>query len=187
MRYLSLLLALGALVYSAPSFTHHSFAIYDIDNKISRTGILKKFEFSNPHIKIVLEVTLDDGSKETWVLESMNPRRWDSFDYPRDFVKVGEKVTLLGWPARNGRDEVAAHSMEHILRARRNDAQLAGRNYRDWRPSVKLSKHCDIFEYMRRYLPIAGIIEIVDFTRQQGNGVTTRHRAKSEFETKTII
>ena len=107
LRYLSLLLALGALVYSAPSFTHHSFAIYDIDNKISRTGILKKFEFSNPHIKIVLEVTLDDGSKETWVVESMNPRRWDSFDYPRDFVKVGEKVTLLGWPARNGRDEVA--------------------------------------------------------------------------------
>lgn len=107
MRYPIFLTALALILASGLAGAHHSFATYDIDNKISRTGVLKKFEFKNPHIEIVLEATLDDGSKETWVIESMNPRRWDSFDYPRDFVKAGGTVTLLGWPARDGKDEMA--------------------------------------------------------------------------------
>ncbi len=86
---------------------HHSFAIYDIDNKIKRTGTLTKFQFKNPHIELILEATLDNGSKETWLIESMNPRRWDSFEYPRDVAKVGEEVTIHGWPARDGTDKMA--------------------------------------------------------------------------------
>lgn len=86
---------------------HHSFAVYDIDNKIKRTGILTKFQFKNPHIELVLEATLDDGSTETWQIESMNPRRWDSSEYPRDIAEVGEKVTIHGWPARDGTDMMA--------------------------------------------------------------------------------
>ena len=83
---------------------HHSFAIYDIDNKISRTGVLTLFEFSQPHIQLVLDATFEDGSMETWEIESMAPRRWDSFEHPRDVAAVGETVTILGWPARDGSD-----------------------------------------------------------------------------------
>ena len=85
---------------------HHSFAGYDIDNKIRRTGVLTKFSFNAPHIQLVLEVENDDGTKETWKIESMNPRRWDSMGNRRDIAKVGETVTILGWPARNGKDEM---------------------------------------------------------------------------------
>jgi len=107
MRTPTIIAGLALILASSPAAAHHSFAVYDIDNKISRSGVLKKIEFKNPHIEMVLEAALEDGSKETWVIESMNPRRWDSFDYPRDFVKVGDKVTLLGWPARDGKDEMA--------------------------------------------------------------------------------
>ncbi len=107
MRFPTIIAGLALALTSSLAAAHHSFAIYDIDNKISRTGVLKKFKFSNPHIEIVLEATLENGSKETWAIESMNPRRWDSFDYPRDFVKVGDKVTMLGWPARDGKNEMA--------------------------------------------------------------------------------
>ena len=86
---------------------HHSFAIYDIDNRISRTGVLTLFEFSQPHIQLVLDATLEDGSMETWEIESMAPRRWDSFEHPRDVAAVGETVTILGWPARDGSDTMA--------------------------------------------------------------------------------
>ena len=89
------------------SQAHHSFAIYDIDNKIQRTGVLTKFEFAQPHIQLVLEAELADGSKETWEIESMAPRRWDSFEHPRDVAAVGETVTILGWPARDGSDTMA--------------------------------------------------------------------------------
>ena len=89
------------------SKAHHSFAIYDIDNKIQRTGVLTLFEFSQPHIQLVLEAVLEDGSTETWEIESMAPRRWDSFEHPRDVASVGETVTILGWPARDGSDTMA--------------------------------------------------------------------------------
>ena len=85
---------------------HHSFAIYDIDNKIQRTGVLAKFEFSQPHIQLVLEVEREDGSTETWEIESMAPRRWDRFNRPRDVASAGETVTILGWPARDGSDRM---------------------------------------------------------------------------------
>ena len=85
---------------------HHSFAIYDIDNKIQRTGVLTRIEFSNPHIRLVLEVEREDDSTETWGIESMAPRRWDSFGHPRDVASAGETVTILGWPSRDGSDRM---------------------------------------------------------------------------------
>lgn len=107
MRRLFSLLAGLSVLLCLPSQAHHSFAIYDIDNKIQRTGVLTKFTFSNPHIQLVLEVESEDGSKETWIIESMNPGRWDRSGNPRDVASVGETVTILGWPARDGTDQMA--------------------------------------------------------------------------------
>ena len=104
-RSIALLAGLSALI-SHQSQAHHSFAIYDIDNKIQRTGVLTKFAFSTPHIQLVLEVKNGDGGKEIWQIESMNPGRWDRSGNPRDVASVGETVTILGWPARNGQDEM---------------------------------------------------------------------------------
>ena len=86
---------------------HHSFAIYDIDNKIERTGVLTKYDIVSPHIKMEVEVTKDDGTKENWVIETMAPRRWDSEGKDREWVAVGDTVTVFGWPRRNGEDEMA--------------------------------------------------------------------------------
>ena len=106
MKLLSTLTTALLVLISYSAQAHHSFAIYDIDNKISRTGVLTKFEFANPHILMTLEVTNDDGSKATWHIESMNPRRWDDRGLDRGVAEVGETVTIVGWPARNGEDDM---------------------------------------------------------------------------------
>lgn len=90
---------------------HHSFAIYDVDNKIERTGVLKKFSFTTSHIQLELEVENSDGSFSTWEIESMSPMRWDRTGKPRDVAKPGETLTISGWPARNGRDEMLLSSI----------------------------------------------------------------------------
>ena len=51
-----------------------------------------------------LVVERDDGSMETWVVESGAPRRWDSYGLDASVANVGEAVTILGWPARDGSD-----------------------------------------------------------------------------------
>lgn len=81
---------------------HHSFAIYDLENKTELKGKIVSFKFIQPHTKLVLEVMLEDGKTEQWEIETMNPRRWDSFDLDRNFVKEGDNISLLGWAARNG-------------------------------------------------------------------------------------
>lgn len=98
--------AIGSVALVATAFAHHSFAIYDIDNKIERTGVLTKMEYRNPHIQFVVEVTKKDGTKEIWDIESMNTGRWDSNVKKRDVAKIGETVTVLGWPARDGSDHM---------------------------------------------------------------------------------
>jgi hypothetical protein len=98
--------AILILALAGGAQAHHSFAIYDIDNKIERHGVVTKFEFAQPHILMVLEAERSDGTTETWAIESMAPRRWDGFGYPRDVTNVGDEVTILGWPARNGEDEM---------------------------------------------------------------------------------
>jgi len=98
-KHLLCLLAFG--LCSGVISAHHSFAIYDIDQKIQRTGVLKKLQFSNPHIQLVLEID-HQGKRETWQIESMNTQRWDESVKTRAVATLGETVTITGWPARNG-------------------------------------------------------------------------------------
>jgi hypothetical protein len=81
---------------------HHSFSIYEIDNRIDMAGVLTRIEFRQPHIVMELEIINDDGSIELWAIESMSPQRWDRMGISRNITKVGEVVTIEGWPARNG-------------------------------------------------------------------------------------
>lgn len=102
-RLLRLLTALSIGI-GGPAMAHHSFAIYDIDNRIERTGVLTAFAFTAPHITLELKVTAADGGMQTWHIETMAPRRWDRHGLPHDIARVGETVTLQGWPARRGKD-----------------------------------------------------------------------------------
>lgn len=81
---------------------HHSFAAFDTDTKIERTGVITRYDFVMPHIRMELEVTLEDGTTDTWEIESLVPRRWERLGLDRDFVKQGDTATIIGFPARNG-------------------------------------------------------------------------------------
>lgn len=99
------------LLVTLPVYAHHSYAIYDIENKIQITGVLKRFEFGQPHIELELLVATEDGRTEHWLIESTSPQRWDRLGKPRQVASVGETVTIEGWPARNGRDEMLLSSI----------------------------------------------------------------------------
>jgi len=57
-------LVLACLV--APSFAHHSFAAFNMDQTLSITGTVKDFEWTNPHCWIVLQVLGTDGTSSEW-------------------------------------------------------------------------------------------------------------------------
>jgi hypothetical protein len=106
MKPVALWLTALTLLVAHATDAHHSFAIYDIDNKIERTGRLSQIVFGSPHIRFVLEVDSSDGTTETWDIESLNPGRWDQAGIPRNVVGIDEDVTIRGWPARDGTDQM---------------------------------------------------------------------------------
>ena len=104
---LLIMTTLSVFVYSASA--HHSFAIYDLDNKTEIKGVLKNVTAINPHIIFTVETKDEEGNMTEWRIESMNPRRWDTFDFPdpKSIAEIGDEVSILGWKARNGDTEMA--------------------------------------------------------------------------------
>ena len=130
------LFAIGTTEASA----HHSYAIYDIDNKIERVGILKEFNYRQPHITMVVESTCADGRVETWHIATKAIRLWERHGHDSEFAEIGETITILGWPARNGKEEMglSAITSEKVgFMEMRNEIRQKGA--RDNLPEVTIS------------------------------------------------
>ncbi len=107
LKNLCLIFCASSLFLATSSYAHHSYAIYDIDNKIERRGVLKEFNYIQPHITMVVEATCDDGRVERWEIVTKAIRLWERDDHDRDFAQIGETITIIGWPARNGSENMA--------------------------------------------------------------------------------
>ncbi len=81
---------------------HHSFAaFFDNQKSVSVHGKVTQFHFSNPHGIIVLEVTNPDGTKTIWKGETNSPSMMARRGWTKESIKVGDTVTIDGWPARD--------------------------------------------------------------------------------------
>jgi hypothetical protein len=96
---LTLLLTLAARL--APA--HHSFAVFfDTDSQLRKvTGVVKEFRFTNPHGVVTLAVA--EGDRQViWRAETNSPSILRRRGWSADSLHVGEKITVEGWPARDG-------------------------------------------------------------------------------------
>jgi hypothetical protein len=113
----------AATLLGGSARAHHSFAVFfQTDKTIAVTGVVTEFQFKNPHGLIRLTVTRPDGGVEEWTAETNSPsilarRGWD-----KQTLKPGEKVTVQGWPARNGTRYLR---MQSALRAGRHPDRQA--------------------------------------------------------------
>jgi len=82
---------------------HHSFAVFfDAENKVVKvTGIVKDFQFRNPHGVITLSVR-EGAATVIWRAETNSPSILRRRGWTADSLRVGDKVTVEGWPARDG-------------------------------------------------------------------------------------
>lgn len=82
---------------------HHSFAaFFDHEKSVTVQGKVTQFHFANPHGIIAIEVTKPDGTKSIWKGETNSPSMMTRRGWTRDSIKVGDTVTIEGWPARDG-------------------------------------------------------------------------------------
>jgi hypothetical protein len=93
-------LVLGALAAGA-AHAHHSFALFDHNNKVTVSGTVTKFDWTNPHVFIVLAVP-DGSNTKQYTVECASPNVLTRVGWKYSDIKVGDKVTLLVNPLRSG-------------------------------------------------------------------------------------
>ena len=81
---------------------HHSNVAYEVTKVITITGVVKDFEWVNPHTW--LHVVVDDGKggKVEWACEGRAPGVLGRAGWSRSILKAGEKVTVDMSPAKDG-------------------------------------------------------------------------------------
>ena len=97
------LAACGLVLASvAPVRAHHSFAPFDLTQEKTITGTVSRFEWTNPHSWIFVDVPNDKGGVDTWAIEGMSPNYLARRGWTRTTVKPGEKITIAVRPLRSG-------------------------------------------------------------------------------------
>ena len=95
--------ALAVASTAAPALAHHSFvAEFDAAKPVTLVGTVTKLDWRNPHAFFYIDVKDDKGNVENWALELGSPNALIRAGWNRDAVKVGEKVTVAGYMARDG-------------------------------------------------------------------------------------
>ena len=104
MKALRFILAISLCTIPAatPAFAHHSTAMYNMANPTTVTGVVKSFDWTNPHAYIHLEVTDASGKKVEWQIEMMSLNHLKSYGWAHDTVKPGDKISCTGGAAKSG-------------------------------------------------------------------------------------
>jgi Family of unknown function (DUF6152) len=87
---------------AGPVFAHHSTAMYDMANPVTVTGTVKRFEWTNPHAFIFIDVKDEKGNVVEWEIELMSLNHLRSYGWVRDTVKSGDQISCTGGRAKSG-------------------------------------------------------------------------------------
>ena len=98
----ALAIATGIAI-SVPASAHHSFAMFDNTKEVTLVGVVKEFQWTNPHSWLQVMVTGADGKQVEWSLEGGSPGILSRNGWKRTSVKPGDKVTVIFYPLRDGK------------------------------------------------------------------------------------
>lgn len=91
------LLALSSLVEA-----HHGVSQFDFEKEVKLTGVVKEFQYTNPHSWLLVDVTNKDSSVTTWGFEAEGPGVLMRNGIRKSDFTPGTKLMITGHPLKNG-------------------------------------------------------------------------------------
>jgi hypothetical protein len=90
-----------------PALAHHSAAMFDHDKLVEVSGVVKEFQYTNPHSWLLVDVTNSDGTVTTWGFEAEGPSTLMRAGIRKSLFPAGTEITIRGNPLRDGRPGAA--------------------------------------------------------------------------------
>lgn len=95
----ALALSLGATEVAA----HHSFAMFDMTKKVTVSGTIRQFQWTNPHSYIQLMTRDASGKEVEWSMEMGAPMYLYARGWRPSTLRPGMQVNITINPLRNGK------------------------------------------------------------------------------------
>ena len=101
-RHTALIVALLALCMVCPAWAHHSFTMFDMTKRITVSGTVTSFEWTNPHAYIEIDTLDEAGAVKHWSVELGSPSILQQAGWKFSSLKKGDKTTLIINPLKTG-------------------------------------------------------------------------------------
>ena len=95
----------AATLVAGSAWAHHNMsAVFDVNQRFTRTGTLTKSDWRNPHIYLSVDAKSDKGQVETWLFEGPAPNVFRNLNVGKsDFANaIGKTVKVEASRARDG-------------------------------------------------------------------------------------
>jgi hypothetical protein len=99
----ALLMGAALAIVAIPVLAHHSAAMFEEKRTITVEGVVKEFQFTNPHSWRLVDVTDKSGKVTTWGFEAEGPSTLQRAGIRPSEFPVGTKLTITGRPMKDGR------------------------------------------------------------------------------------
>jgi hypothetical protein len=95
----------GVLAISGvvPVAAHHSFAAFDRSREVTLTGVVREFQWVNPHAWVQVVVTDEKGRQTEWGLECGSPNMMARTGWKRTTLKPGDRIVAVANPLKDGK------------------------------------------------------------------------------------
>ena len=93
-----LIIATGLFHLTAPVLAHHGFDTeYDANKKVKLTGVVTMVSWTNPHMRVYIDVTGADGTVTNWNMELTSPNTIRRQGWGPSDLMAGDKVIFEGF------------------------------------------------------------------------------------------
>lgn len=97
-----LLQAVAVVALGVVALAHHSFTMFDTNKKVTISGTVTAFEWTNPHVYIELDVPDESGATKHWSVELGSPSILQKGGWKFSTLKKGDKATVVVSPLKTG-------------------------------------------------------------------------------------
>jgi hypothetical protein len=81
---------------------HHSFAVFDHTRTLTIRGTVTKFQWTNPHAFLEVDIPQPDGTMKHFSIELTSINMMQRVGWRSNMIKAGDKITAIVAPLLSG-------------------------------------------------------------------------------------